>query len=274
MITKSRAVASLILAASLQFGMAQVGLFGSGSLAIGTDAPVFDLSGDYSFTQTYTATDGSSGDIVIVFTMSQDSHGRLSGSGSAILVQIGDSVVAASYRLSGRVTGGGGLVHRAIFTVNMNGNDVVAGILTQFHITANFNLAIERPDTNGVFQLVDDGSVFNANFQKLGSLKVFMTDISSPVPTDGTWTINTESINFGNRMTGTGSIALSNGRTLSMGLSGSNVPKQGVAKVHLSGKQTGQGSSVSFSVVPNSSTTPISLTGTVMGQSVRLSSTD
>lgn len=274
MITKSRVLASLLtLAASLQFGMAQVGLVGQGSLAIGANSPVYDLSGDYTFAQDYTAPDGSSSSIVVGFSMSQDAHGRLTGSGGAVLVQVLNSFVAANYRVSGRVMGGGGLPTRAIFNVNMNGNDVVSGIQTQFSIVVRFDLIVHT-DTNGVTQLVDNGTVFRAHFAKLGDLKVFMPDISQPVPTDGTWTINTDSINFGNRMIGTGSIVLSNGRTLTMGMSGSNIPRQGIAKVHLTGRQSSRGSFVNFSVVPNASTAPVSLTGTVMGQNVRFSSSD
>ena len=266
MTTKSRLCLAAILVASLQFGFAQVGPYGPVNFYFdGPGTAVYDLTGDYEFHQSLPSAGGDLIDFSFAVSIAHDAAGRLTGSGVTI-AQLGDVFVAANYTLTGRVSGGGGKATRALLSIRMSGADVVAGVFTPFSITVSLNLDVSANGLNGTGRAT-------AAFQRLGRI-VIPLNVSYPLPpgVNGAWSAQMDILPL-NRLAGSGSLVLSNGRALPVNLSGSFSSRTGLSRVLLPGVSSGAGSSVSLSFLPNA-TTPQTMAGRILGQAVRFTNND
>src|SRR5690242_18227327 len=129
-----------LLALSCNFCFAQPS--GQFSLDFDSSTPLIDMNGVFSVTDQIIG----AGDQPITLNYSVElthaGNGALRGipNGTA-LVQIGDAdFVAAFYRASGRVSGGGSTPITVFLTVNLRGEGPVAGVETVFNITIAYKL--------------------------------------------------------------------------------------------------------------------------------------
>src|SRR5262245_19911981 len=149
-----------------------------------TTAPVYDLSGPYTFTL---PVDGA-GNLVLGLSfgagISQDQNGKLTGSGVTLLY-IGTESVAASYDLKGKISRSGG-VTRVNFSVKLNGDDIIAGKSTKFSASISYQTQVD-PET---LTLVGRARG-NLNIQGSGSSRIRDDDVSVALPpgVDGSWTL-------------------------------------------------------------------------------------
>src|ERR1041385_3348290 len=99
-----------------------------------SSVPVWDITGDITISDQMIGTGGQIVPFSYTISVTQDSRGVLSGSSvrsGIIILNIGNDFVAANYTAKGKVSGGGD-VTRISLTVNLKGEDVVAGVTTGF----------------------------------------------------------------------------------------------------------------------------------------------
>jgi hypothetical protein len=227
-------------------------------------APVWDLSGTLSFDQTMIGAASQESPLAFSLEVTQDVRGILTGSG-ATLVLVDNDVVAAQYSLRGSVHGSGSSPARASISVSLTGNDVVAGVQTDFKINIQYNLDVNTEDLAFVGRA--SGS---ANFKELSSAKI-KTDVSVPVPAgmDGSWTAQMNIIAL-RKLGGSASIILSNGRVLPTHLNGSYSASSAVANVKLTGIDEATGISANLKFISSEEGIELqSLKGKILGQTVR-----
>jgi len=158
--TRSLLSAALLLVSSqIPSALAQVPS-GAVTLSVPSSAaPIWDLSGTYTFSQQILMGGNVTGfsDLTYSLTITQNLRGMLVGSG-IILVSIGESVVAANYTANGKLFGGGNSTS-ARLAVRITGQDAVAGINTRFNITLNYLLSVPATQPATAFATVEDGVI-------------------------------------------------------------------------------------------------------------------
>ena len=231
----------------------------------GTEAPIFDFSGNLILQQEM---DGAGeGGVPLSFTVgvTHDSKGRLTGQQFTFVDIGGGDVVAGFYTANGKVSGGGTKPVRVSLTVRITGEDLISGQSTRFSISVKYNL--EANVNEGTLVGTARGT---ANFTGMSSGTIH-SDVVVPIEPgmDGSWTLNMNILPL-KKLSGTGTIVLSNGRTLPMDLSGNFSSKTGVTKVKLKGISEGLGSNLNISFADTEEGTVIEkMNGKVLGQSVR-----
>jgi hypothetical protein len=252
-----------LLVFSLQVCSAQAP---SGTITIPVDptvAPIWDLTGTLDVSQ---PVQSSGGEVLLGFAIpvTQDARGRLTGSG-VIFLDVNGETVASDFTADGRVSGGGDST-KVTLTVKLTGEDVVAGGQTPFNITITYKLKV---DPEGL--VLVGTSRGNARFKSLGIRGNIKSDVSIPLPAgvDGSWAIQMDILAL-NNLGGTGSFALSNGRSLPANLTGSFSEKSNASKVKLTGFDEGLGSSVNLNFTTTEAGVEIQkLRGKVLGQTVK-----
>ncbi len=221
-------------------------------------APVYDLTGSYQFDQEVTAAGGRTVKVGLAFSVAQDAAGRLHGSG-VTNVLVDNEPVAASYRVSGRVTGGGNKAARAMLSIRWQAQDPAA-TNGPFTISVQYNLEVRAGLLNGQTR-------GRASFFRLGSgsIKTPIAGVPLPAGADGTWRVRMNIQWPG----GTGSIILPNGRSLQTGLTDSFSARSGLARIKHAGTGGDRGTTLSVIFSPASGALD-SLSGRVLGQTVAL----
>jgi hypothetical protein len=192
--------------------------------------------------------------------MTNGPTGRLVGSGTG-MVFAGDSVVAGDYRVSGRIYRSSG-VTRAVFSVKVKGEDLVAGVLTSFSISANYDLVVSPAGMNGSVS-------GKAKFDQLGKADI-RSYASVPLPggVDGRWFLQMDVLPVV-KLGGSGHLFLSNGRPLETKLTGTYSPASDHSQVRLTGVDSSKGTSLLLSFTTEDSADDVGISGTILGQKVQ-----
>ncbi|PWU09299.1 MAG: hypothetical protein C5B50_27685 [Verrucomicrobia bacterium] len=250
----------------------------SGSFTLSFSSPtsvLYDLTGIYDIDQQIQGADDSTVDLSLVgLQIEQDGQGRLRAPNGAglILVTIGpQDAVAADYTASGRVSGGGSSPTRVHLQVKLRGNDIVAGLPTGFNISITYDLEV----TDGVLTGTARG---NANFSKLSGGTI-NSPVSIPLPDgmDGTWALTLDVVPL-NKLGGSGTVVLSNGRVLQGRINGDYSLNQARSKIRLKGsldqRITPPSVAVPLSgnhldvIIPDDPDLSVEINGKLLGQSV------
>jgi hypothetical protein len=265
LIKRQLAVAALLLC-SFHFGFAQGGApnglvtfnFGSGTNI--TTVPVYDLSGDYQFTQQIKGAGGAMIDLSFFVTLTESVTGQLTGSGVAI-VSLDTNFFAATYSAHGRISGGLDST-RVTLSVRLSGSDVVAGVDSTFKISVNYKLDVTPSGITGTAR-------GNASFSGLsgGPVHSDITPLSLPPGVNGNWNVVMNILPL-QSLGGTGVITLSNGRLLNMKVGGHFSAKTGVSKVTLTGVNDSRGNTLKLSFLTDA-TEPDGVNGKLFGQKVK-----
>jgi hypothetical protein len=221
-------------------------------------APVYDLTGSYQLDQQVLAAGGTPVNLSLGVSFQQDAMGRLRGSG-VTNVQIGNDFSAATYSVSGRISGGGGKATHATFFVRWQSQGS-AGANAPFSISVQYNLEVIAGVLNGTARgrakLAQIGS---------GSIKSTISGVPLPAGVDGSWGVTMNLQPPG----GSGSIVLPNGRSLQSSLASSYSAHSGLDRIKVSGTGGDRGITLTVNFVPATSALD-SLSGTVLGQTVAL----
>lgn len=154
---------------------------------VATETQLWDLSGSYDLNFEISARNGLSMPVEISFTLAQDASGKLTGPAGGIsgLVFNNDdnSAFAISTKISGKVTGSGGLA-RAHFTIHFSGNGSFGGLQ---NVPVSGSLTVDGDTSSGDLSGRIKG--FTANVGGLNHL-AGKTDFSVALPTDGSWNLS------------------------------------------------------------------------------------
>ena len=238
---------------------------GDVSFSFGGDvAPIYDLSGSLTIEQQVIGAGDQTTPLSFSINISHDARGRLSGSG-VTLMNLGNDFVAATYVVRGTASGGGLKPNRFSITVKLTGEDVLAGVTTRFSVVVHYNLTVDPGS-----QTLVGTARGSANFSNLsgGPIK---SDVSIQLPSsmDGSWAANMHILAL-RRLSGNGSVVLSNGRSLPVLLSGSYSPRNAVANLHLRGINEALGTSVNLNFISSEAGTELQFVrGKILGQTVR-----
>lgn len=169
-----------------------------------SNVPVWDLSGPYALTTPISGAGDTPVTLSYTVVINHEMSGRLRGSGQT-LVQIGDEVVAAQYKVQGNVTGRSGET-RASFTVTLRGRDVIAGTPQSINVTASYRVdvvTVEEPAITGRVR-------GNANLSASGGGPIREDDFYMALPegANGSWVAILDFLPF-RKLTGTATLFLS-----------------------------------------------------------------
>src|SRR5262249_28932654 len=132
-------------------------------------------------------------------------------------------------------------------TVNLRGEDLVAGVETAFNITVSYKLTF-NPESGQL----EGASRGRATFSKLGGGKVSSDSISVGLPAggDGSWSIAMDVIPF-KTLSGSAQITLSGGRLVNGALLGRFFEGTEISVLRFSGTNVDRGavSTFSFSII-------------------------
>src|SRR5258706_337220 len=107
--------------------------------------PLWDFSGTFQPTnQTILGAGGTPVPFALAVDLTHDARGRLQGSGITT-ISIGENTLAAGYRASGRVSGGGSAT-KVNLLVKLAGPGSIAGVNTPFLITMTYHLQVNPAD--------------------------------------------------------------------------------------------------------------------------------
>jgi len=224
-------------------------------------ALVYDLTGRYQFGHEVVVAGGRTVMVSLGLSVQQDAAGVLRGSG-VTNIQVGNELIAASYSISGRVTGGGGNATRATLSVRWLSSGVAVGTNGSFTISVQYNLGVSPGGLSGT-------ATGQARFAKLGNgtIKSTLSAVPLPAGVNGRWSVNMNLQPPG----GTGSVILPNGRSLPASLAGSFSARSGLELIKLSGVGSDPGSALTINFFPATGAVD-SLSGKMLGQSVTIKS--
>jgi hypothetical protein len=234
---------------------------------------VWDITGTYQITNHMQGAKVMPMDIVFrELNLDVTSRGRVEGSGT-IVVMVGNDPVAADYKVSGSMSGGGTKT-RANFSIRCKGQGIVANMFTAYTISANYNLVVDSTNLTMVGKTTG-----SAHFSHLGSGSLNSdTSLPLPVGADGNWDVTLSILPFV-KVAGTGLIYVDKApgaedndaspRLLATKLTGS-VSKSGVAKLKLSGYGNSGGSQLNLTLTSLAGSTNqlTSVKGKILGQTV------
>jgi hypothetical protein len=240
----------------------------SGLVDFSFDTPtarVFDLSGSLAIEQQMIGAGDQETPLSFPVDVTQDSNGKLSGSGVTV-VNVGNDFVAGNYKIKGKVSGGGNSVNRASFTVKLTGQDTIAGVPnTKFSISLEYKLEADS----------EEGALFgsargSANFSGFSSANIHSDIAIGLAPgMDGTWSVEMNILAL-KKLGGSAVITLSNQRALQTRLSGSYSTHTAVAKIKLKGFDASKGTSANLDFISSEEGIELQkLRGKILGQSVR-----
>jgi len=154
---------------------------------VAAETQLWDLSGSYDLNFEISARNGLSIPVEISFTLAQDASGKLTGPAGGIsgLVFNNDdnSAFAISTKISGKVTGSGGLA-RAHFTIHFSGNGSFGGVQ---NVPVSGSLTVDADTSSGDLSGRIKG--FTANVGGLNHI-AGKTDFSAALPSDGSWNLS------------------------------------------------------------------------------------
>jgi hypothetical protein len=227
--------------------------------------PLIDIGGEFDTSQNIVGAGGTLTPLVYSMNLTNDPSGKVHGNGVAI-VQIGNDTVAAAYTARGNVTGGGLHSTRVSLTVVLSGNDTIANNPdTPFTISLRYNLFLDVE--NGNLQGSVRGSV-RLGVLGTGTVRDDFTTVPLTGGIDGSWSASLTVIPL-NKLSGTGSISLPNGRVLQGIISGSFSARTGISKIKLTGTGSDKGFSVTFTTTQGDEGLQLeTVRGRILGQSM------
>jgi hypothetical protein len=189
-------------------------------------------------------------------------NGRLTSSGTTI-VAIGNDTVAGDYTAVGRISAGraGTMM---LLSVKIRGQDMIAGVLTTFQINVSYRLTLNHASNS--FIGTARGS---ARFGSLGTSWINSgIEVGLPGNQDGSFNLQLNLVSL-NRLGGTATITLSDGRVLQFGVAGKYSPSLNLSKLRLVGLGADKGSILGLNFVTvEGESTIVSMRGLVLGQAV------
>jgi hypothetical protein len=249
------------LAISCNFCFAQPS--GQFSLDFDNTTPLIDMNGDFSVADQIIGADSQTIPLNFAVGINHRSNGAILGAGGTI-VFIGNDAVAAAYRASGRVSGGGDNL-QVFLTVNLKGEGIVAGRNTKFSIVVAYRLIFSSDNGD-----LEGSSRGRANFAGLGGGTIRSDGISVGLPGggDGSWSINMNVVPF-KRLSGSAQIILSGGRPVNGALSGHFFEGSGFSVLRFAGTDSDRGTAATFSfTTTNEGTNLETVHGKILGQRV------
>ena len=258
---------------SLQFCRAQVVVLPS-TLSYGfgtsnaTASQLWDLNGDY-VAELLVERGGVSMPVEVGFSLIQSPKGQLSSSvgdlpnATVVFNNDNDSAFAAFAKISGKVTGSGGLA-RVQFTVHFTGSGALAKTATDINGTLSVNAEVDST-TEGQ---LSGSSKFSAHFSKVSNSVGGKSDFAANLPpgADGSWNLTMHLVGL-NKVTGVGVI---NTRSEPLGLNLGGKFKNGLFVIKGTGASnvpdalSGVGSSLTV-LIP-ATFDSVQFSGKVMGQ--------
>ena len=231
-------------------------------------SPLIDVTGNFN---TSTTINGGT-PLTISFLeqitdqITNSPNGRLHGAGVAI-INIGDNPLAAQFVAVGSVTGGGLHPTRVSLILHLTGSGTINGIDdTGFNILLRYNLFLNVDDASL------EGSIHGSvHIARLGTGTVRDDSVSLPLVggNDGSWSAILNILPL-NHLSGTGTISLSNHRSLQGIISGTFSTRTGISRIRLTGFGSDKGFSVTFtaSQAEDGSLELETVRGRILGQSV------
>jgi hypothetical protein len=177
---------------------------------------------------------------------------------------IGTDFVAADYKVSGRVSGGG-TATRVNLTTRFKGTGVISGLATTFNISVTYKLEADAADGTLVGTARGQASLSKFEGGKIDS------DVAAPIPagTNASWILQLN-ITPLKKLGGTGNIFLFDTRTLQGNLAGSYSSHTDEAKLKFTGISDSKGSSLKVTLTSSGGIDRlVSLKGKVLGQSLQ-----
>jgi len=247
-----------------------------------TTFPVWDFTGAYQFDQQVVGV-GAISDLSFAVYLTHDLAGRLRGTGTTML-SLGQDVVAANFVLNGSVSLGGNAT-RAIFTVSLSGDDLIAGQYRKFSIHLTYNLRVDPNPANPAawIPLVRGSPVGGSvRVSGLGGAKVIPGAnfaVALPPGVDGAWSVDMSILPL-SKLGGTATIVIDSSaapdrsiietgtRTLSANLLGAYKPSQTFSQVLLTGLFGSRPATLQLSFY-NGASAPARVLGKLLGQTVR-----
>ena len=218
---------------------------------------IYDISGTYS--------EDALG-IDVEYTINVDPTGHIEGQGSAHY-EDGFDYLDADFTLTGSIKTSGA-VTRVKITIHMAGGGVVQGYDAFFKATVKEKLEVDR----GSLELVgtESGSV-SVSVPGVGhrSVRIPATDVALDLPdgVDGSWTLDVGVTPEGTKFIGTGTVELSNGRTVEFTITGSYVASKDLSKLKLMATDANPGPKIKLSVTTDGFDAVLNLIkGKVLGQ--------
>jgi hypothetical protein len=220
--------------------------------------PVWDISGTYTLSPLV----GGSTSVEFPVTITQDSQGMLTGSGTGP-VDIDGVAATGTYTIKGKITNSGG-VAKINATVKLSGNGEIQGVQTTYSLSANYKLEIDP-----IAKTVVGSARGSAKASGIGSGPV-TEDFSTVLPSNmaGDWKLQMNLVPTDNKLGGSSSVVLGNGRTLDLGVKGSYSAKNTKSTITLSGLDTFKGTTLKV-MGTNDTLVNVTVKGKILGQVVQ-----
>jgi hypothetical protein len=264
-LTRNRLWFIAILALSSNFCFAQIQF----SFDFDKTNSVIDMNGVFTVSDTIVGGGGVPVDLSYGVGINHDARGVLRGSGFNGL-QIGNDPLGATYRASGRVSGGGDNPVQVFLAVTMRGEGPIASVNTRFSISVAYHLTF-NPETSRL----EGSSRGKMVLAGIGQSRISSDDISVGLPSggDGSWTLNVTAVPL-NKMIGSAQILLSSGdpsggRGVNAFVSGHFEPNA-ISFARMVGTNVDRGSSGTFSFTTTEEGEVVleTIQGRILGQRV------
>ena len=224
------------------------------------NVPVYDLSGSYQFNHPATIAGGTTVNLSLGCSLTQDAAGRLQGAG-VTNVQVGNNFLPAQYSVSGTVMGGGGNTTSASFSARWTVQNSTAGGKTST-ISIQYTLQVSQGSLHGTAR----GQASLAGLGN-GTINAPVSGVPLPMGADGSWNVAMNLQPPG----GTGSITLPNGRSIQANPAVTYSASAGLERVTLTGAGTNRTTTLTISFFPATKVLD-GLSGKVLGQTVTVKS--
>jgi Cytochrome c554 and c-prime len=249
----------LLLLASFAVGFAAPASSSSVGFFIDSTTPVYDLTGSYQIDQQILGPGRSPENLSLGMALTQDSRGRLQGSGSAT-VFLGGEIYSASYAVSGRLAGGGKAT-RAHLVARWNLQQADAAGNPPTTILVQYNLKVTPSGLAGTAK----GNVKFANHSRR-RINSRISDLPLPAGVDGSWRVQMD-FSASNASAGAGEILLPNGRNVAVNLARGMASARGIERIKLLGASADRGNVLNVQLASQTAALQ-SLSGRILGQSV------
>ena len=223
------------------------------------NAPLWDLSGSYEFTQQLIGVDGRPVDVTFGITITQDDRGRISGN-EVTIVSVGGNLVGGEYKVHGKVTGEGGFA-RLRMHVHIVANGLVVGVdVTRAVFDIDYDA---ETDMSGGLNGTSKGK---ATFSTLGSGRI-TSEFSTMVPSGmgGAWVLTVNVLPL-KSLPGSGTAVFPSGRIQLLDVNGSYSNRRDETLLRLRG--VGPSNGVKFKIMLDGASGLQWITGKSFGQKI------
>ncbi len=214
-----------------------------------TNLPLWDISGSYTFS-------GSSNGITDTATLviSNAANGKITGT-LVDTISEGFLSVHVNSTVKGKIS-----VRAGVPVASLRSSGTLSGVATG---TAR-GTSIETIDADALTLNADIKGTIKPHGSKP---RKFSATTTAPLPVgmDGDWQLDTNIIATGNKLSGTGTLSLSNGRDLTYQITGNFNTTSEIAKLRLKGQGDALGTSISMTTQGTNMDLTV-LKGKVLGQ--------